>query len=143
MPGLEGWPKVRLNGCAVEGAVLVEGGAVKVRVPGLDRLVYVVPERSEEQPASSEHLRRVLGDWLTDVAVSGNIVVLRTPPGCAHVIASALDRSELEASPMADLHAIADQLGLDGFRRLRKAVDEGFEPPLIHTVRGVGYKIKA
>ncbi|HEV2923672.1 MAG TPA: Rho termination factor N-terminal domain-containing protein [Solirubrobacteraceae bacterium] len=31
------------------------------------------------------------------------------------------DRSELEASPLADLHAIADQLGLDGFRRLRKA----------------------
>jgi transcription termination factor Rho len=32
-----------------------------------------------------------------------------------------LERSELEASPLADLHAIADQLGLDGFRRLRKA----------------------
>jgi DNA-binding response OmpR family regulator len=28
-------------------------------------------------------------------------------------------------------------------RRLRKAVDEGFDTPLIHTVRGVGYKIKA
>ena len=27
-------------------------------------------------------------------------------------------------------------------RRLRKAVDEGFDKPLIHTVRGVGYKIK-
>jgi transcription termination factor Rho len=34
---------------------------------------------------------------------------------------SVLDRSELEASPLADLHAIANQLGLDGFRRLRKA----------------------
>jgi transcription termination factor Rho len=32
-----------------------------------------------------------------------------------------LERSELEASPLADLHAIADQLGLDSFRRLRKA----------------------
>ena len=31
-----------------------------------------------------------------------------------------LERDELEASPLADLHAIADQLGLDGFRRLRK-----------------------
>jgi DNA-binding response OmpR family regulator len=28
-------------------------------------------------------------------------------------------------------------------RRLRKEVDEGFDQPLIHTVRGVGYKIKA
>jgi len=34
---------------------------------------------------------------------------------------SVLDRSELEASPLADLHAIANQVGLDGFRRLRKA----------------------
>ena len=32
-----------------------------------------------------------------------------------------LERSELEASPLADLHAIADQVGLDGFKRLRKA----------------------
>jgi transcription termination factor Rho len=34
---------------------------------------------------------------------------------------SVLVRSELEASPLADLHAIANQVGLDGFRRLRKA----------------------
>src|SRR5271166_5501360 len=32
-----------------------------------------------------------------------------------------LERSELQASTLSDLHAIADQLGLDGFRRLRKA----------------------
>ncbi|HXC46415.1 MAG TPA: Rho termination factor N-terminal domain-containing protein [Solirubrobacteraceae bacterium] len=32
-----------------------------------------------------------------------------------------LDRSELQASPLADLHLIADQVGLEGFRRLRKA----------------------
>ncbi len=32
-----------------------------------------------------------------------------------------LDRSDLEASPLADLHAIAGQVGLDGYRRLRKA----------------------
>jgi len=42
-----------------------------------------------------------------------------------------LERSELEASPLADLHAIADQLGLDGFRRLRK-------PELIDTILGEG-----
>ncbi len=27
--------------------------------------------------------------------------------------------------------------------RLRRAIDEGYETPLIHTVRGVGYRIKA
>jgi transcription termination factor Rho len=32
-----------------------------------------------------------------------------------------LEHSELDASSLSDLHAIADQLGLDGFRRLRKA----------------------
>ena len=32
-----------------------------------------------------------------------------------------LERSELEASPLADLHAIANEVGIDGFRRLRKA----------------------
>jgi transcription termination factor Rho len=32
-----------------------------------------------------------------------------------------LERSELEASPLADLHAIADQMGVEGFRRMRKA----------------------
>jgi len=31
-----------------------------------------------------------------------------------------LDRSDLDTSPLADLHAIANQLGIDGFRRLRK-----------------------
>ena len=31
-----------------------------------------------------------------------------------------LDRSALEDSPLADLHAIASELGIDGFRRLRK-----------------------
>jgi transcription termination factor Rho len=32
-----------------------------------------------------------------------------------------LHRDALEASPLADLHAIASELGLDGYRRLRKA----------------------
>lgn len=98
-------------------------GAVKVRVPGSERPVYVVPERAEEQPASSEHLRRVLGDWLTDVAASGNIVVLRTPPGCAHVIASALDRSELDgvvgtvAGDDTVLVVASDELGAPALAR--------------------------
>jgi two-component system OmpR family response regulator len=28
-------------------------------------------------------------------------------------------------------------------RRLRRKMDEGFDNPLIHTVRGVGYQLKA
>src|SRR3954452_3137950 len=33
---------------------------------------------------------------------------------------SVLDPRELQASPLADLHALASELGLEGFRRLRK-----------------------
>lgn len=32
-----------------------------------------------------------------------------------------LDRSELQASPLSDLHLIAGQVGVEGYRRLRKA----------------------
>src|SRR5215217_8957206 len=32
-----------------------------------------------------------------------------------------LHRDALEASPLADLHAIASEIGIDGYRRLRKA----------------------
>ena len=34
-----------------------------------------------------------MGEFVVEVAHSGNLVVLRTPPGCAHVVASALDRA--------------------------------------------------
>ncbi len=70
-------------------------GAIKVRVPGGD-LVYALPEHSNEQIAPPDHLRRVLSDWVAEVRHSHNLVVVRTPPGSAHVVASALDRSGLE-----------------------------------------------
>lgn len=71
---------------------LEEMGAVKVRVPG-GELVYAVPELPRERVAPEEHLRRVLGEWVVEIATSGNVVVVRTPPGSAHVVASALDRA--------------------------------------------------
>ncbi len=67
-------------------------GAVKVRVPGGD-MVYAIPQLPFEQVAPHDHLRRVLGEWVADVQHSLNLVVVRTPPGSAHVVASALDRS--------------------------------------------------
>ena len=73
---------------------LEELGAVKVRVPGGDT-VYAIPELPHEQRAPEDHLRRVLSDWIVDVVSSGNLVVLRTPPGSAHVVGSALDRAGL------------------------------------------------
>ncbi len=35
-------------------------------------------------------------------------------------MSAVLDRSELEQSPLADLHLLANELGVDGFRRLRR-----------------------
>lgn len=74
---------------------LDELGAIKVRVPG-GQTAYALPELESDRLVPFEHLRRVLGEWVGEVACSGNLVILRTPPGCAHVVASALDRSGLD-----------------------------------------------
>jgi transcriptional regulator of arginine metabolism len=78
---------------------LEELGAVKVRGTDGSAAAYVIPEdgraplRAAEQPP--ERLRRLLRELLTGADSSGNLVVLRTPPGAAQFLASALDRSGL------------------------------------------------
>jgi transcriptional regulator of arginine metabolism len=71
---------------------LEELGAIKVRLPGGDT-AYALPELPSQQLAPEDHLRRVLGEWVVEADYSGNLIVLRTPPGSAHVVGSALDRS--------------------------------------------------
>ena len=73
-------------------------GAVKVRVPG-GSTVYAIPEHPVDRIAPEEHLRKVMGDWVADIGASGNLAVVRTPPGSAHVVASALDRAGLARDP--------------------------------------------
>jgi transcriptional regulator of arginine metabolism len=73
---------------------LEEIGAVKVRSAGGEP-VYAVPELPKERVAPEVHLRRVLGDWVVELGASANLVVVRTPPGSAHVVGSALDRAGL------------------------------------------------
>ena len=73
---------------------LEELGAVKVR--GADgRLVYALPETGALPAAREEEVRRVLEQSLLAVVPAGNLVVLRTPPGHANLLASALDRAGL------------------------------------------------
>ncbi len=69
-------------------------GAIKVRVPG-GETVYAVPALPRDALAPEDHLRRVCSEWVVEVAHSHNLVVLRTPPGSAHVVGSALDRAGL------------------------------------------------
>lgn len=71
---------------------LEELGAVKIRVAGGDT-AYAIAEYAPARIAPSDQLRRVMAEWVAEVTSSGNLVVVRTPPGCAHVVASALDRS--------------------------------------------------
>lgn len=72
-------------------------GAVKVRVSGGES-VYAIPEHPADRVIPVDQLRRVMGEWVVEVESSGNLVVLRTPPGSAHVVASALDRTGIEGS---------------------------------------------
>jgi len=95
---------------------LEELGALKVRLPGGDT-AYALPELPAQQIAPGDHLRRVLGEWAVEVAASGDLVVIRTPPGCAHVVGSAVDRSGLEgilgtvAGDDTVLVVVAERLG--------------------------------
>ncbi len=71
---------------------LEELGAVKVRIPG-GAMAYAIPEYIKERaPGGDDHLRRLMGEFVVDIAFNATTVVLRTPPGSAHVVASALDR---------------------------------------------------
>ena len=72
---------------------LREMGAV--RFPARDgRLVYGFPGEAGV-PAAPDQLRRGLVEFVIDLEVSGNLVVMRTAPGNAHALAAILDRSRL------------------------------------------------
>ena len=73
---------------------LEELGAVKVRSADGESF-YAIPEQPKDRVAPEVHLRRVMGEWVVEVAHSANVVVLRTPPGSAHVVGSAIDRAGL------------------------------------------------
>jgi transcriptional regulator of arginine metabolism len=73
---------------------LDEVGAVKVR--GDDgRLVYALPEPLAADGVDEAELRQVLALSLSAIVPTGNLVVVRTPPGHANLLASTLDRAGL------------------------------------------------
>lgn len=78
---------------------LEELGAAKLRGADGGPGAYVVPDEGEAplrpSQAAPARLVRLLADLLVDAEASGNLAVLRTPPGAAQFLASALDRSGL------------------------------------------------
>ncbi|RNL64075.1 arginine repressor [Nocardioides marmoriginsengisoli] len=83
---------------------LVDLDAVKVRLAS-GALVYAVPSEGgdrtpvvgRETAASEARLARLCAELLVSADASANLVVLRTPPGAANFLASALDKAELAA----------------------------------------------
>lgn len=77
---------------------LEELGAVKLRGADGGVGVYVVPEDGSPVRGISggtERVSRLLSELLVSTDASGNLAVLRTPPGAAHYLASAIDRAAL------------------------------------------------
>ncbi|WP_019970227.1 arginine repressor [Mycobacterium sp. 141] len=77
---------------------LEELGAVKLRGADGGVGVYIVPEDGSPVrgvTGGTERLTRLMGELLVSTDASANLAVLRTPPGAAHYLASAIDRAAL------------------------------------------------
>jgi transcriptional regulator of arginine metabolism len=82
---------------------LLDLDAVKIRLPG-GALAYAVPAEggdrtpvmSRRSSSSGARLARLAGELIVSADHSGNLVVLRTPPGAAQYLASALDKADLD-----------------------------------------------
>ncbi|WP_221766393.1 arginine repressor [Sphingomonas ginkgonis] len=59
-------------------------GAVK------ERQGYSLPPRPSQ---AGDRLTAIVGEWVRSVAVAGNLLVLKTPPGSAHLVGVALDEA--------------------------------------------------
>ena len=67
---------------------LEELGAIRMRENG--RVVYRLPD---EPPAGEDWLQHMLQEFMLEVESSGNLVVIKTPPGGANAVARALDNT--------------------------------------------------
>ena len=69
-------------------------GAVKVKRGGI--LSYALPEQIGDSDWAAARLARIFADWVISVEAAGNLIVLRTPPGSAHLVGLALDQAKVE-----------------------------------------------
>ena len=66
-------------------------GAVKVRRDG--QLSYAMPDVVSS--GSVSRLAALFRDWVTSVEPAATMVVIKTPPGTAHLVGVALDQSDM------------------------------------------------
>ncbi len=68
-------------------------GAVKVRRGGSP--CYALPDQVGEADWQTERLRRLVVEWVRSAELAGHLLVLKTPPGSAHLVAFAIDQTRL------------------------------------------------
>jgi len=68
-------------------------GAVKVKRGGV--LAYSLPDQIGATDWAASRLTRIVGEWVQSVESAGNVIVLKTPPGSAHLVGLALDQAQL------------------------------------------------
>jgi transcriptional regulator of arginine metabolism len=68
-------------------------GAVKLRRGGV--ISYALPDEMPTGARSERRLRAILDEWVRSVEAVGQLVVIRTPPGSAHLVGVAIDQAKL------------------------------------------------
>jgi transcriptional regulator of arginine metabolism len=68
-------------------------GAMKVKRG--THLGYALPDQLADRDRSGNRLRRIFGEWVQSIETSGNLIVVRTPPGSAGLVCLALDQAKL------------------------------------------------
>lgn len=70
-------------------------GAIKVREDS-GSVYYSTAATAEELSEGEIRLRRAVNDFVEEIGVSGNVVVVHTPPGAAHLVAGAIDAARVD-----------------------------------------------
>jgi len=71
-------------------------GAVRAKSEGNGLRYEILDDRFTFKPGTGSAMRAI-NQFVQSVSASGNLVVIRTPPGAAHLVASAIDGAGLEA----------------------------------------------
>ena len=94
---VEATAKLKAAGFAVTQATVSRDleslGAVKLKRGGI--LSYSLPDQLGAGDWSTGRLERLMGEFVLSIEAAGQMIILKTPPGSAHLVASALDQARL------------------------------------------------